>query len=235
MTMISGRRVGVFKRWRLMLVAALAAGAMSVAFAGHALAAEPNEWNYWNNENAGGYQINTNNNISEARNGGYLMDAWRGATNNRVWLSINNGDPFTLPNPDGTYTATYVSPTVVPYSYNAFMILHTGMDGNIYWTLFFPGNSTWSGQWYRIPQQNTSVDMTVSATQIGAGTSVVYLAYHSSNDDRLWGTIFNGGDQDGSLPKPWAGARRRRLPAWPTTRLRSDCTSWPRVKTTPSG
>jgi hypothetical protein len=33
---------------------------------------------------------------SEARNGGGLLSVWRGATNNQVWMSLNNGRPFTM-------------------------------------------------------------------------------------------------------------------------------------------
>jgi hypothetical protein len=188
MTMFSGRRIGVFNRWRLMLVAALAAGAMSVAFAGQALASEPGEWNYWTPENVGGQELQTPVNVGEARNGGYLLDVWRGADNSHVWMSVNNGSPFTLGD-----TATNAAPAVVPYGTNEFMVIHTGTDGNIYWTIVEPAGGTWWGEWYQVPYQSTDAAMAVSATQMGAGSQLVYMVYHSSTDDHLWGTLFNGG------------------------------------------
>jgi hypothetical protein len=33
---------------------------------------------------------------SEARNGGHLLGVWRGATNNTVWMSRDNGTPFQI-------------------------------------------------------------------------------------------------------------------------------------------
>src|ERR1700719_4622706 len=117
------------KRWRLALMAVLAALAVSVAFAGPAFAAEPGESGTWNEEYVGSQPLAARGHMTEARNGqGDLLQVWRGETNNIVWLSFDNGQPFQFYNPDGTSTATNVSPTVVPYGSNNFMVFHTGTD-----------------------------------------------------------------------------------------------------------
>jgi hypothetical protein len=178
------------KRWGLALGAMLAAFAVLVAFARPAYAAEPGESGSWNEEYVGAQPLSARGHISEARNSQGLLQVWRGETNNIVWLSLNNGNPFQLRNPDGTSTATYVSPAVIPYGANEWMVFHTGTDNNIYYTIV-AANSTWSGQWTAIPYQSTR--NAVSATQLGTGSNGVYLVYRSSIDDRIWGTYWNGG------------------------------------------
>jgi hypothetical protein len=173
-----------WKRWWLPLAAMLTALAMSLALAGPAFAAEPGESGSWTAENVNG-PLAANGSISQARNGAYLMDVWRGATNNTVWMSVNNGTPFTLGS-----TTTYNSPTVVSYGTGQFMILHVGTNNNIYYTTYNPAFGTWLGYWAPIPGQSTN--MQVSATQDGAGRNTIELAYHSSNDDRVWTTFFDG-------------------------------------------
>jgi hypothetical protein len=116
-----------------------------------------------------------------------------GETNNIVWMSFDNEQPFQFYNPDGSSTATYVSPTVVPYGSNNFMVFHTGTDGNIYYTVVYPnGTSTpgWSGSWTAVPYQSTN--NAVSVTQLGPGSYGLYMVYRSSTDDRVWGTYWSG-------------------------------------------
>src|SRR5690348_4282731 len=91
-----------WKRWRLALVGALAAIAMSVAFGGKAFAAEPGEWGNWVEEHVGSQYLAARGTMSEARNNGNLLQVWRGETNNIVWLSMNNGNPFQYTSPDGS-------------------------------------------------------------------------------------------------------------------------------------
>jgi hypothetical protein len=191
-----------WKRWWLPLAAMLTALAMSLAVAVPAYAAVPGESNYWSGEQANGI-IAANGTISQARNGGHLMDVWRGATNNTVWMAINNGAPFTLGS-----TTTYNSPTVVAYGSGYFMILHVGTNNNIYYTFIDPANRNWSGTWYSIPGQSTN--MPVSATQDGAGQNNIELAYHSSNSDVVWSAFYDGNGSG------WGGAvntHRHRRPS----------------------
>jgi hypothetical protein len=176
-----------WKRWWLPLAAMLTAVAMSLALAIPASAAEPGESGTWTAESVNG-PLAANGTISQARNGGYLMDVWRGATNNTVWMSVNNGNPFTLGS-----TTTYYSPTVVPYGSGYFMILHVGTNNNIYYTIFNPANGFWSGYWPSIPGQSTNAQ--VSATQDGVSSTTIELAYHANDStNRVWSTDFNGSE-----------------------------------------
>jgi hypothetical protein len=179
-----------WKRWRVALTAALTALALSVALASPAGAAEPGEWGDWGQEHVGDQQLEARGTMNEARSGGNLLQVWRGETNDIVWLSFNNGNAFQLRNPDGTSTATYFSPTVVPYGQNSFMIFHTGTDGRIYYTQLNP-DYTWSGSWTAVGW-GQSTNMAVSVAQVGANSNALYMVYHSSNDDRVFGTYYTG-------------------------------------------
>jgi hypothetical protein len=190
------------KRWRLALMAALAAIAVSVTFAGPAFAAEQGESGTWNQEYVGSQQLEVRGTAAEARNGGELVQVWRGETNNAVWLSIDNGNPFML----GT-TATYVSPTIVPWGTNQFMVIHTGTDDNIYYTTLWinsDGSPGWNNSWNQVPNQTT--DVAVSATQMGPGSSNVMMMYQGSTNNNVYSTMYLG-NTDGTIgwqPAVWA-------------------------------
>lgn len=171
------------KRWRLALIAVLAALAVSVTYAAPAFAAEPGESGTWNEEYVGNQQLEAQGTMSEARDGqGDLLQVWRGETNNAVWLSFDNGNPYTL----GT-TATYVNPTVVPWGNSAFMVIHTGTDDNIYWTIVYDDGS-WDGTWSSVPGQST--DNAVSATQMGAGSYNVLMMYQGVSNNNVYSTMY---------------------------------------------
>jgi hypothetical protein len=179
-----------WKRWRLALIAVLTALGLSVAFAGQALAAEPGEWGSWGPETVNNHnmQVASQGTVAEARNGGNLLDVWRGADNNQVWLSWNNGPAYTI----AGNTATYVSPAVVAWGSSGFMIFHTGVDGHIYYTPI-NGEGATTGQWFSVPDQTTN--MPVSVTQLGPGSYDLYMVYRGvGNDQRIWGTRFNSAD-----------------------------------------
>ena len=185
-----------WKRWRVVLTAALTALAMSLAIAGQAVAAEPGESGSWTEEQVGSQTLAARGTLAEARNGGYLLQAWRGETNNIVWLSINNGNAFQLTNPDGSSTGTDFSPAVVGYGQNSFMVFHTGTDGNIYYTQVSPASGTWTGYWTAVPAQSTN--MAVSVAQLGGGSNQLYMVYHSSSNDRVYGTQYDGSGWQGA-------------------------------------
>jgi hypothetical protein len=180
-----------WRRWRLAFIAVLTAITVSTAFAGVANAAEPGEWGDWAEEHVGGHMLEARDAMTEARNGqGDLLQVWRGETNDRVWMSLNAGNAFELRNPDGTSTETYYRPTVVPFGSNSWMVFHTGTDGRIYYAQLNPDYS-WSGSWTAIGWgQSTST--AVSATQVGANSTALYVMYRGSTDDRIWGTYYNG-------------------------------------------
>ena len=73
--------------------------------ASKAFASQPGESSSYTLVNVGGV-LATRNDRAEARNGRNLLEVWRGADNNRVWMSLNNGMPFTT----RTLTATMVAP-----------------------------------------------------------------------------------------------------------------------------
>jgi hypothetical protein len=173
------------KRWRLAFMAVLAALAVSVTFASPAFAAEPGESGNWIQEWEGNQYLALRGTMGEARNTqGDLLQVWRGENNNNVWMRLDNGNPFTL----GT-TATYSSPTVVPYGQNSFMVFHTGTNGFIYYTIVNTDYS-WNG-WTAVPYQTTNME--VSVAQLGAGSNQLYMVYHGSgSDNHVWGTRWDG-------------------------------------------
>jgi hypothetical protein len=209
-----------------------------------------------NNQNM---QVASQGTLSEARNDGNLLEVWRGATNNQVWMSFNNEDAFTI----GT-TETYVSPTVVPWGPGSFMVFHTGVDGNIYWTVVYDDGG-YEGQWYQVPGQTTN--MPVSVTQVGPGSNDVYMVYRGvGNDQRIWGTLYNsvagewqnteniGGGLSPSAPSvawnPYAGtlnvvARGEDSQVWMINGFTDNWSSWyqeggntidtPHIVSSPSG
>jgi hypothetical protein len=189
------------QRWRLVLMAALTALAVSVTFTASAFAGEQGESGSWSEEYVGNQQLEVRGHMAEARNGGELVQVWRGQNNNNVWLSIENGQPFTL----GT-TATYVSPTIVPWGSNNFIVIHTGTDGHIYYTNLWvngDGSPGWDGSWIQVPNQTTN--MAVSATQMGAGSSNIMMLYHGANNNNVYSTMYLG-NTDGSIswqPAQW--------------------------------
>jgi hypothetical protein len=182
-------------------MAVLAVLAVSVTFTTSAFAGEQGESGSWNEEYVGNQPLESQGTVTEARNGGELVQVWRGETNNAVWLSIDNGNPFTL----GT-TATYVSPTIVPWGSNNFMVIHTGTDDNIYYTTLWvnsDGSPGWTGSWYQVPNQTT--DAAVSATQMGAGSSNVIMLYQGVSNNNVYSTTYLG-NIDGSIgwqPAQW--------------------------------
>jgi hypothetical protein len=122
---------------------------------------------------------------SEARNAGHLLAVWRGATNNQVWMSLDNGKPFTIGG-----TVTFVDPTVAPFGSDSFMVFHTGDEGNIFYTQVF-GDGTNSGTWTSVPGNFTN--LSVSVAQMGTNSNDLFLVYRGlGNDLRVWGTWYDG-------------------------------------------
>jgi hypothetical protein len=129
----------LLKRWRL-LVALVAALAVTVTTATQAFAAEPGEGSSWSDESVGGNgsPLQSYATYSEARGGqtGALVQIWRGL-DNHVWLAVNNGPVFAAGGGNNT-TTTYAAPVVV-YSNGWFYAFQTGTDNNVYWSRAFDG------------------------------------------------------------------------------------------------
>jgi hypothetical protein len=198
------------RKRRLALSAVLAAVAVSVTFAAPAFASEPGEWGSWTAETVNNHsmQVASQGTVNEARNDGNLLEVWRGATNNIVWMSLNNGDAFQI----GT-TETYVSPTVVPWGSDSFMVFHTGVDQNIYYTVVY-GDGGYEGQWFAVPNQATN--MPVSVTQMGPGSNNVYMVYRGVSSNQIWGTMFNSDDGEWQDTQNIGGGQSNSAPsvAW---------------------
>lgn len=197
----------LLKRWRLQafvvlaVVMALGTGLKAVA----STPGQPGESSNYTPENLRGLFLQTVSDRAEARNGGRLFEVWRGLSDNRIWMSIDNGSPFTT----AQSTATTVAPTVVPWGSTDFMVIHTGTDGRIYFNFFFIIDDTHHGEagWQPIRQLNGSYQTTflpVSAVQLGPNSGDVFMVYLSSNGDhQVWGTFFDVVSSDG-----WSDAAR---------------------------
>jgi hypothetical protein len=196
----------LLKRWRLPALAVLAVitvlGTASEAFA----QGQNGESSKYTLEMVGGSGLSTQNDRCEARNGGNLLEVWRGGDNNTVWMSFNNGTPFQI----GTGSATTLAPAVVPWISNGFMVFHTGIDGNIYYSWVY-ANGGHDTSWHNVPAQTTQ--MPVSVAQIGANSQNVYMVYRGfGNDTRVWGTWFDYSDNHWSQAENINGGRGNSAP-----------------------
>ena len=195
----------LLKRWLLPALAAITVvtvlGTASEAFA----QGQNGESSKYTLEMVGGGPLATRNDRSEARNGRYLLEVWRGGTNNTVWMSLDNGTPFQI----GT-TATNVAPAVVASGTDGFLVFHTGTDGNIYYTGVFIDGSNYE-QWFSVPEQTTQ--MPVSVAQMGLGSTDVYMVYRGyGNDTRVWGTWFDAFEGDWSQAENINGGQANSAP-----------------------
>jgi hypothetical protein len=149
-----------------------------------AFASLPGEANRYTEELAGGAPVRTESTLNEARQGSILLRVWRGF-DDQVTLSWGAETPFNLGG-----TQTYQAPTVVPFGTDQFMILHTGVNDQIYYT-FLNTTGAWTGYWMAVPFQYTT--MQVSATQMEPGSQEVYMVYRGTPDHTVWGTLFQNG------------------------------------------
>jgi hypothetical protein len=172
------------KSWRIsagILFAALAV----VASTAQAFAQQPGEWGVYNPVSvAVAGKILSAGTLAEARNGGNLLDAWKADDNtNQVWLSYNDGAPFTI----SAGTQTSVSPAVVAFGPSNFLVFHTGLDGHIYYAAVSGANHT---GWIQVPGNTT--EMSVSVAQMGADSPNIYMVYRGSgNNTQVWGAWMN--------------------------------------------
>jgi hypothetical protein len=145
-------------------------------------------------------QLHSEGYICEARNAGHLLEVWRGADNNRVWLSLDNGGPFTL-----GFTETFQSPTVVGFGSEAFLVMHVGVDDHIYYTVVHPANPTTLHGWR---DSGLVTTMPVAAAQMNALHSddyqVPFVVYRAPNGT-LWGTRYDTFNDVFGEPTPLRG------------------------------
>jgi|GraSoi2013_115cm_1033766.scaffolds.fasta_scaffold04071_4 hypothetical protein len=158
------------RRQRRALVAALVL-AVSVLSPGVALAqTQPGDGTSYTQQHVGSQELALTDSLAEARSdNGTLLQVWRGADNGRVWMSINNRDPFGV-----GATQTHLAP-VVASTGNGSMVLHVGSDRRIYYTIIATSGAWTTGQWLAVPGQTTNSEM--DAVRMGPGSPDVYLAY----------------------------------------------------------
>ena len=66
-----------------------------------------------------------------------------------------------------------------------YMIFHVGVDNNMYYRVYYPATGQWGDVWRYIPLQRTNLYMAVSATQVGAGTTNIFVVYRSASDNHV--------------------------------------------------
>jgi hypothetical protein len=130
-------------------------------------------------------EVHTNTGYNEARINGVLMEVWEGNTNQNVWMSINNGLPFTF-----SEALTNNTPTVVPYGSSGFMIFFTGTDNHI-WYSFVGTNGSNPDQWYQVPNQTTGQPV-AAAPMGGPGATNVFVVYRGNTNNNIYQTWYDG-------------------------------------------
>jgi hypothetical protein len=175
------------KQWRTSATVVLAALTVVVSVSQAFAQGQPGESNSYTQKqmaNVASNSFKAEGSLAETRNHGIIMDAWRASdSTNQVWLSYNNGAPFTI----GT-TKTFASPAVVPFGPSNFLVFHTGVDGHIYYAAVSGTNM--ATDWIEVPGQTTN--MAVSVAPIGRNSSLEYMVYRGAgNDTHVYGTWMN--------------------------------------------
>ena len=101
----------------------------------------------------GGGNVNTPSGYTEARDpsGDTIVRTFRG-TDNRVWVQVGDGNTMTIGHGE---TQTFYAPAISYYGNGQFLIVHTGTDNLMYFSIFLPG-LTLSTDWEPIPQQSST-------------------------------------------------------------------------------
>lgn len=180
----------LFKRWRLMVVA-LVAGLAVLVSTTEAFAGEPGEASGWNTEMANSTPVQGRG-VSEAytADGHAHMTVWRGETNNQVWMSVDNGTPFTV----GT-TATYVAPTVVQWGTSGFAVFHVGTDGYVYWNrIGDPTNPSSSWSFWANASLQIRTSAPVAVTRVNSPfTNQLMMAWQGyGGNNETYSSYYNG-------------------------------------------
>ncbi|MGW2049142.1 hypothetical protein ACWCPF_28735 [Streptomyces sp. NPDC001858] len=159
----------------------------------------PGEPREWNPVTYSGGQIRSQSTIGEARdNRGNIMHAWRGADNDFIWISLNNGGAYQLPISPGSPNAqTYAPPTVIwtdDGNRGNFRIFHTGRDGDV-WQHRVQLNASYQlpaalPYGAKIPRDTRTHNyLPVAATAL-PGNSFM-LAWNSQSNDDVWAMYYD--------------------------------------------
>lgn len=222
-------------RFRLAAVALVAAsaavpGAAVPAMAGEASVAAdgpsaavwgfPGEGSDWKPVTYGGGAITSRSTPGEARDErGNILHAWRGASNDYIYIALNNGPSYRLPAGAGTFAQTWTPPKVIwtdDGGRGNFRIFHTGTEGHVYQhrvqldsSYQLPGDLP---DPTKIPNDTrTSATLPVGAAALPNNSFM--LAWNSQSNDAIWTTYYNGEAATYTSPRVIPGALSKDAPA----------------------
>ncbi|MEU8040757.1 hypothetical protein [Streptosporangium sp. NPDC049078] len=174
----------------------------------------PGEGSDWQPVTYAGGQITSRSTPGEARdNRGNILHAWRGADNDSIWISLNNGPAYSLPN-----AQTWTPPRVIwtdDGGRGNFRIFHTGTEGHVYQhrvqlsaSYQLPGTLP---NWTRIPNDTRTTNTEPVAVAALPGNSFM-LAWNSQSTDDIWTMYYNGETATYSAPGIVPGAQSKDAP-----------------------
>ncbi|WP_431951688.1 hypothetical protein [Actinacidiphila sp. bgisy167] len=169
-----------------MIIALIAAFAMTLAAGTEAFANEPGESNSWAGETQNRSPIQSRDTMAEANGYSGLVQIWRGWDNNIVWLSVNHLRAFSFSNADGSAPLTGVAPRVIN-SNGWYYAFYTSTSGRIYWSRAQDNGTApstgiaWSN-WQVLAGQTTHQSVSLaSVPYVG-----MMMVYRGASDQRMW-------------------------------------------------
>ncbi|MFF4197885.1 hypothetical protein [Nonomuraea sp. NPDC001831] len=179
----------------------------------------PGEDTQWRAVTYAGGPITSRSTPAEARdNHGDILHAWRGADNDGVWISLNNGPAYPLPTPTG-YVQTYAAPVVIwtdDGSRGNFRIFHTGTDGHIYQqriqlTTSYQLPATLPAPTKAPNDARTSDDLSIAAAALPNNSYM--LGWNSQTSNDIWTMYYDGGSTAFATPSIVPNATSYKAPA----------------------
>ncbi|MGC0372500.1 hypothetical protein [Streptomyces sp. SAI-229] len=211
------KRLKRLKRFRPVAVVFLAASAavLGLSTPASAVWGFPGEGSDWNPVNYAGGQITSRSTTSEARdNRNNIVHAWRGGSNDNIYISLNSGPAYQLPD-----AQTYTSPRVIwtdDGGRGNFRIFHTGTESHVYQhriqlTTSYQLPATLPN-WTRVPN-DTRTTNTLPVGVAALPDNSYMLAWNSQSDDRIWTMYYNGQTAAYSSPSVVPDALSKDAPA----------------------
>ncbi|MEV7010684.1 hypothetical protein [Streptosporangium sp. NPDC051022] len=182
----------------------------------------PGEDTQWRAVTYAGGPISSRSTPGEARdNHGDILHAWRGADNDGIWISLNNGPAYQLPATSGGpgYAQTHAAPVVIwtddGFRGN-FRIFHTGTDGHLYQhrvqlttSYQLPATLPFAT---KVPNDaRTSDDLSVAAAALPNNSYM--LGWNSQTNNDIWTMYYDGGSSAFATPSVVPNATSYKAPA----------------------
>ncbi|MEV5176656.1 hypothetical protein AB0L10_37520 [Streptomyces flaveolus] len=221
-----------FKRFRLAVMSVIIAGAAVIGIAVPANAALPDEDIGWNAVTYAAGQIYSQSTEGEARDShGNVLHAWRSATDNSIWISLNSGNARQVPaTTTTTFAQTRAAPSVIWTDDGGpgnFRIFHTGVDGNIYQTRIQLTSAGYLPQTIpRVTQvPNTArTSATTGPSAAALPNNSFMLAWAGESGPDVWTMYFDGVSSAWHNPTTIPGARTVDAPS-----IAAEMTSWHQI------